>query len=160
MILADLIRKDNEIAISRKQFLQQYNLKNALYNIETSWDAIKNSTLKASWSKLRVREDEVHVFEINENEWDYLAWFLCDEDEQGFKELSDDDLIEQVVENDKEEHEDNNNIDAITSIDLKVTAKEAAEGLKAGLAWLNSLEDSYFFDKLRLSGLIDFATHK
>lgn len=157
MILADLIRKDDEIPISRKDFLTQYKLKDALYNIETSWDAVKNSTLQASWSKLRGKEDEVPVYEINEDEWQYLQWFLCDEDDQGYEDLNDDDLIEEVIGEADEEQDENIVNETTNDLEIKVTAKEAADGLKAGLSWLNSLEESHFYDKLRLSCL-DFAT--
>lgn len=143
LIPQDLIKKDDEKQISRTEFLKTFTIKDAYNYINTAWADVKESTLKNAWNKLRVENNEnleVPHLEINEAEVPLLEWFQCDDDEPGFCDPTDEDLIEDLYcrsdnneggDESAEELIDINNNDADDS-QSTVTAEEAAQGLRKG----------------------------
>ncbi|XP_057662515.1 jerky protein homolog [Diorhabda carinulata] len=120
-------------------FQKKFTVKDAVYAIAQSWNQVKNTTLQKCWRKLWPAADALtkvlNVVRSTDNplknlpEDEVEEWLLIDENEPVEQELTDEDIMNIVVNPQFTQNFEENDSDAETEEKEKISWAEAAESL-------------------------------
>lgn len=169
---------------SLQEYWKAYNLKNVVDNASMAWADVSNETLKRAWHKLLPTEEDPQsntvecdtvtsellaesaaVFSLDD-ENGLNDWLHCDDDELGYKLLTDEEIIEkttsdEVVDADTDvEFDDTEITGAVMAKDLRKEAKEAASHIQNFTDWYIQQKDADRTDSLILQRMFRYATIK
>lgn len=174
----------SEEGTSLKDFWKGYNLKHVIDNISDCWDEIREETLKRSWNKLwpgtemassdiasttdlDTRDEFVNSTStaLNLNDEEINEWLRCDEADIGYQLLTDEEIIDAVMEANTDEENEDDGDDTIERIetepvDLKEQAKEAASNISKFIEWYEQQEDAKCTETMLLRRFRAFAEKK
>lgn len=129
------------------------NLRDTVYMAVDAWASVKNTTLKKAWNKLYLRDDSQETAPIENNDFDdeddiqlnrqvqqapgfekcdkpnIEEWLNCDVDDPGYQILTDEEIVQQIKDENREmkeeEEEDDDVLDCNTTEDDVPTHDEA-----------------------------------
>lgn len=176
-----LISEDN---VSLIDYWKAYNMKNVVYSTADAWGELSEETLRRSWNKLWPQTSEETVSETVERDAvtnEVLAqsaiafglsdrnelneWLTCDDANQGYQLLTDDEIIEMIhapEDTDLEidaEYDDGS--DAVEEVkDARKDAREAVAHLDQFIEWYSKQNDANQVDAILLRRLRNSAITK
>ncbi|KAL4104597.1 hypothetical protein QTP88_019891 [Uroleucon formosanum] len=161
-----LLKKRIEEGNDLKSFWKDYTILDNIYDINTAWGLVKQTTLVKSWRKtlpsveniLIGEEKEVFAFDLanfsksltggdNVDEENINVWINCDANDPGFKRLSDEQIVSgalgTVSESDGEE-EENNEVNEVK----QVSHEAALQHVDGIIKYLEEQDDTTVCDKM------------
>lgn len=168
-----------------KEYWKAYNIKKVIDNISDAWEEVSTETLKKSWNKLwpestelpspdtnevAALTDEILVcspaFNLENNEID--EWLQCDSADVGYQLLTDDEIIEQVIEDESFDSETDDaeydgsepSADVPTATDLRQEAKQAVSNMQKFIEWYEQQPDANHIDTMLLRKFRIYAAKK
>ncbi|CAG4934403.1 unnamed protein product [Parnassius apollo] len=151
------VDEDNvEVVLS---FFKEMNLKECCYMVVDAWDLIEKKTLNKAWNRVHNRENENLITNMDDSiledindlmlkiqicqdcdEDDMKEWITCDSNDQGFQIMSDDEIVENILQineqQEMQEDETEENIDIEN--DAGPSHDEALQALETALSGLKN----------------------
>lgn len=183
--IQQLVAEEN---MSLIEYWKKYNLKHVVDKVSDAWSEVSSQTLKRAWNKLwpdlnsSVSEESEcdHLteeilaganaaFSVNNDTNEILEWLRCDDKEVGYQLLTDDEIVELVVEDDTNQSENEDNEydgsvitegDIATAKDLRNEAKEAVTGMEKFIDWYQQQDEASHIDTMLLRRLRNLAIKK
>ena len=153
------------------QFAKALNIKDCIYSVANTWEQIQSSSLQKAWNKLlgaqvssidgsRDREPicmnscpdselEVERFMQTFHDHGILVtegvaekWLKGDDNDVGFQELSDDEIISEVLDYADIENEESSENDENTSPQQLVCNKDAFKAFNTCMIWMEQQEET------------------
>lgn len=169
--------------VSLLDYWKNYNLKDVVENASDAWADVSQETLKRAWNKLWPEsEQSTTVYEPNDD--DAVAvdvvnearelfsltkeesneWLNCDENENCYQLLSDDEIVQIASDSDSDRDSDFDGGDAIEEIaaqkNSREEARQAASNIQEFIDWYMCQENANHLDSLLLRRMKNFALLK
>lgn len=162
-----------------KDFWKKYTIKDAVYNIAQAWNDLPSQTLQRAWNKLWPQENEdntdtethntdneeiLQLFDAlpggeNIEIDDVTAWMDLDKQDAGFQLLSDDDIIQQVLDP-KDPEEDDESDHEVVEAPKTISHTEAEAMFSKCIDWFEQQSEADSTQLLLLRRLRDLAAKK
>ncbi|XP_050338865.1 jerky protein homolog-like [Bactrocera neohumeralis] len=168
-----LTTEDSEIETTLK-FFKETNLKDCYYMLVEAWNSVEMQTLKRAWNKLlkltlsnssikphddfKEITEAMKILSIGEgcDEENIKEWLNCDNEDPGFQILTDEEIIEDLNNNEREDEEDTE-----TGEVCQVPSHaEAFEALDIDFKWFERQDVSDPIQLLQLKRIRDLAAMK
>ena len=185
-ILEELVLHDNHsTGTSIITFLKGINLLKVSEMISSSWNDIKDLTLRRSWGKIfpiesspeclqiaheghdttESDEDFTTLFQIvgqEVNETEITEWLQFDNNEKGYGHLTDEEIVTEVTNHVDSENEGNEEIsmDSEPSGDIYVSHSDALRMFDSCITWLLQQEEANTYNLSVLKQLRELAARK
>lgn len=183
--IQDLVMEED---LNLQEYWKAYNLKNVVDNACDAWTDVSQETLKRSWNKLwpestaeivsetverdavtsEILSDSSAVF-FRDKEQEINQWLHCDDENDCYQLLTDDEIIEMAVEpeaTDSEtdtdaEYDGGDDADEVaTQKDLRRESKEAVDHIQQFIDWYAKQHDANHVDCMILRRMRNFAVVK
>lgn len=183
-ILEELVLQDTD-GKSVKDFLKSIHILRVIHLIATCWDEITATTLRRSWRKIIPIEDvdsrsvdeppssddtpsntelcEAFQMIVPEgDESDISDWLHTDENDQGYAHLTDQEIVESVLDSAAQESEDSDSDDDVFEVPgpCPVSHAEAVASLEKSLVWLQDQVECNTYNLSLLQSLREIAARK
>uniref|UniRef100_A0A2S2QZ92 Jerky-like n=1 Tax=Sipha flava TaxID=143950 RepID=A0A2S2QZ92_9HEMI len=167
-----LLEKRIEEGHDLKSFWKDYTILDSIYDINTAWRLVKQTTLVKSWRKILPsventligeEEKEVSAFDLanfsksltrgeNVDEENINEWINCDANDQGFERLSDEQIVSEAlgtVSESEGEEEENDEVNKVKQVSHEAALKHV-DGI---IKFLEEQDDTILCDKMLLKKL-------
>lgn len=173
-LLRRLLSADNNEIETVLQFYKEINLKDCCYMLVEAWNSVQSLTLKRAWNKLlklpsnaliKVQDDcfkeitdSMKILSIGEgcDDKNITEWLNCDSEDPGFQILTDEEIIDDLNSNDREDEEETETGDAFQV----PSHAEAFEALDVAFKWFERQDESDPIQLLQLKRIRDLAAMK
>lgn len=148
-------------------YWKTYNMKDVMNNVADSWSEMQAETLSRAWNKLWPATDTFEITEVNdglttdiaaltssafntEND-ETIEWLDCDNADIGYHLLTDDEIIEEFLEDETVDESDGEDYDggeslsgsqSLTSSDYRKQAQEAIDYSHKLIEWYQQQEEA------------------
>ncbi|XP_050523014.1 jerky protein homolog-like [Daktulosphaira vitifoliae] len=166
-----LLKKRIEEGNDLKSFWKDYTILDSIYDINTAWGLVKQTTLVKSWRKilpcventLIEEEEEVSAFDLanfsksltggeNFDEENINEWINCDANDPGFERLSDEQIVSGALDTVSESEGEEEENDEINDV-KQVSHEEALKHIDGIIKYLEEQDDTTLCDKMLLKKL-------
>lgn len=161
-------------------FFKQINLKECCYMVVDAWDLIERKTLNKAWNRILKREHENSITDTDDsvlediNELmtniqicqecdadDMKEWLTCDSNDQGFQIMSDDEIVENILQaNEQQEMQDETEENVDSENDAGPSHAEAFQALETAFKWFEKQTECDTVSLLQLKRIRDVAAMK
>lgn len=123
-LLRRLLSADNNGIETMLKFFNEINLKDCCYMLVEAWNSVESQTLKRAWNKLlkltlsnssikppddfKEITEAIKILSIGEgcDEENIKEWLNCDSEDPGFQILTDEEIIDDLNSNEKEDEKE------------------------------------------------------
>lgn len=175
------IDEDNvEVVLS---FFKKMNLKECCYMVVDAWDLIERKTLSRAWNKVLNQENENSISNTDDSIMedinklmlniqicqdcdgnDVKEWVTSDSNDQGFQIMSDDEIVENILQTQISEQQESKEDEPEENLDVENDAEpshdEALHALETALKWFEKQTESDTVSLLQLKRIRDIAAMK